>query len=168
MAERAGLVHPVEVSPPSLDIAALPRGVWRLRARILETVQGGDIDDLEVPLGWNELPPLFMRGQPGDFDPVAFLKARSFDRQGREMLGILRAVFTASYVREVRGSVVLYNWPVFPVPLEKAPTPAQQLHPWRCVRFEDLLEKAPDGGPLIHRTSIGEDGTWQYFWTEAG
>ena len=149
-----------------MDLAALPRAVRLLRARILQAAAGGDIDDLEVPLGWNELPPLFVRGQKGDFDLVAFLKARSFDGQGREMLAILGAVLTAPYVREVRGPTVSYMWPVFPVPLERAPTVGQQLHVWRCVRFADLTLTAPGGGRLIHRAAVGEDGTWQFFWTE--
>lgn len=156
----------VQTSAPSVDLSALPRAVRLLRARILQTTAGGDIDDLEIPLGWNELPPVFVRGQKGDFDPVAFLKARSFDGQGREMLSVLRAVFTAPYVREVRGPSTLYLWPVFPVPIETAPTVAQQLHVWRCVRFADLTTRAADSGPLIHRAAVGEDGTWQFFWTE--
>ncbi len=149
-----------------MEVSALPRAVQRLRARILQTAAGGDIDDLEIPLGWNELQPIFVRNQKGDFDPVAYLKGRSFDGRGREMLDILRAVFTAAYVREVRGPTVSYVWPVFPVPLERAPTVGQQLHIWRCVRFADLTARAPDGSPLIHRAAIGEDGTWQVFWTE--
>ena len=157
---------PTQVAPPSADLSALPLAVQRLRARILKAAAGSDIDDLEIPLGWNELQPLFMRGQKGDFDPVAYLKTRSFDGQGREMLGVLRAVFTAPYAREVRGPTVSYLWPAFPVPLERAPTIGQRLHVWRCVRFADLAATAPDGGPLIHRAAIGEDGTWQFFWTE--
>jgi hypothetical protein len=152
---------------PSLEIDALPRAVQLLRARILETARGGDIGDLKVPLSWNEVPPLFRRGQKPEADAIDFLKSRSFDRQGREMLCIMQAVFTAAYVQEKRGPGLAYLWPVFPVPLEVAPLPSQQLAPWRCVRFEDLTAKAPDGGPLIHRTAIGEDGTWHYFWTEA-
>lgn len=158
----------VHTSPPSLDLSALPRAVRLLRARILQAAAGGDIDDLEVPLGWNELPPLFVRGQAGGFDAVAFLKARSFDGRGREMLDILRAVFTAPYAGQERGGVVTYVWPAFPVPLEKAPTVGQRLHLWRCVRFADLAARAPDGGPPVHRAGVGVDGTWQFFWTDPG
>ena len=163
----SGLTRPsVEASAPSSNLSALPRAVQLLRSRILQAAAGGEIDDLEVPLGWNELPPLFVRGQKGDFDPGVYLKGRSFDGQGREMRGIFQAVFTAPYVRDVRGPTVSYIWPAFPVPLERAPTPGQQLHVWRCVRFADLTANTLDGGPLIHRAAIGEDGTWQFFWTE--
>ncbi len=152
--------------PPSADVAALPGPVARMRARLLQSALSRDIDDLENPLGWNELPPLFTRGQPADFDPVAFLKARSFDGRGLEMLDVLRAVLTAPHARVARGGTAIYRWPVFPVAPERAPTPAEQLHPWRCVRFADLLSRAPDGGPPIHRAGISEGGTWLFFWTE--
>ncbi|UDL94944.1 hypothetical protein LGH83_01325 [Lichenihabitans sp. PAMC28606] len=164
---KPGDDRPITRSAPSLEIASLPRAVQLLRARILETVRGGDIDDLRVPLGWNEVPPLFRRGQKPEADPVEYLKSRSFDRQGREMLGIMRAVFTAAYVQERRGPSTSYIWPIFPVTNEFAPPRSQQIGLWRCVRFEDLTAKAAGGGPLIHRTAIGDDGTWHYFWTES-
>lgn len=153
-------------SPPSLEVGALPRAVQLLRGRLLETARSRDIDDLRVPLGWNEVPPLFTRGQKAGFDPIEYLKNRSFDRQGREMLDILQAVLTSAYLRETRGPSVSYVWPVFPA-RNRASGSAQFLAPWRCVRFADLTATAPGGGPLIHRIAIGQDGTWHYFWTEA-
>jgi hypothetical protein len=166
MAESSGRSPAVIRSPPSLDVAALPRAVALLRARILQTASGRDIDDLRVPLGWNEVPPLFTRGQKSGFDPIGFLRGRSFDGQGLEMLAILRAVFSAAFVREIRGPSVSYLWPVFPVTPEKAPSSAEQLAVWCCVRFADLTLSTPAGKPPVHRAAIGEDGTWQYFWPE--
>ena len=153
-------------SAPSHDVASLPQGVQRLRARILEAARRRDVEDLRVPLGWNEVPPLFGRGQKAEADPIAVLKDRSFDRRGAEMLAILEAVLTSAFVRTVQGPTISFLWPVFPVVPEVAPLPGQRLAPWRCVRFADLRATAPGGGPLVHRTSIGEDGTWHYFWTE--
>ena len=166
MAERGRPAAAIVRTPASLDLTALPAAVALLRGRILQAASGGDVEDLRVPLGWNEVPPLFRRGQPAGFDSIAYLRLRSFDGQGREMLRILRAVFTAAYVRETRGPSVSYLWPVFPVTPERAPSTAERLAPWTCVRFADLAARGPDGTPLIHRASIGEDGTWHTFWTE--
>lgn len=137
-----------------------------MRGRILQAAQGGSIDDLLIPIQWNEVPPLFRRGQPQSFDPIAYLKSRSFDGHGREMLAILSAVFRAPHAVLTRGATTSYVWPVFPAVIEPTPWPQQRLVPWCCVRFADLTGAGPDGGPLIHRTAIGPDGTWQYFWTE--
>ena len=153
-------------SPPSLEFASLPRAVTLLRNRILQSAAGRDIEDLKVPLGWNEVPPLFTKGQKAGFDPIEFLRKQSFDGRGLEMLAILHAVFTQAFVREMRGPVLSYVWPAFPVEPERAPRPGAQLAPWRCVRFADLSIRGSDGEPLVHRASIGQDGTWHYFWTE--
>ena len=151
---------------PSLDYTALPAAVARLRTRILQSVAGRDIDDLLIPIQWNEVPPLFARGQPQGFDPISFLKSRSFDGKGHEMLAIIGAVFRQAYAVQNRGGSVTYQWPQFPVVPEREPLPRERLAPWRCVRFADLARRDPGGGPLIHRTSIGIDGTWHYFWAE--
>lgn len=155
----------VSLSPPRLDGGDLPAAVARIRARILQAAQGGSIDDLLIPIQWNEVPPLFQPGQPRGFDPIAFLKSRSFDGHGREMLAIMAAVFRAPHAVLTRGMTRSYVWPVFPPVPEPTPWPQQRLAPWSCVRFADLGAANPDGSPLVHRTAIGPDGTWQYFWT---
>ncbi|MCW6510134.1 hypothetical protein [Lichenifustis flavocetrariae] len=159
-------VTQARLSAPSLDPGQLPPSVGRLRLRILQVAAGGDIDALLIPIQWNEVPPLFQRGQPRGFDPIAYLKARSFDGHGREMLAILSAVFKAPHALLTRGATQSYVWPVFPPIFDPTPWPQQRLAPWSCVRFADLAQQAPGGGPLVYRTAIGLDGTWQYFWTE--
>lgn len=156
----------VRLSRPTLDAGLLPPSVARIRGRILQAAASGSIDDLLIPIQWNEVRPLFKRGQPQAFDPIAYLKAQSFDRRGREMLAILQAVFRAPYAVLTRGATRSFVWPVFPPVPDPTPWPQERLAPWACVRFADLAVMGPDGGPLIHRTSIGPDGTWQYFWTE--
>lgn len=155
----------VRLSRPTLDTSLLPPAVARLRARVLQATAAG-IDDLLIPIQWNEVRPLFQRGQPQVFDPIAFLKSRSFDGHGREMLAIMDAVFRAPYAVLTRGATRSYVWPVFPRVPDPTPWPQERLAPWRCVRFADLGLAGPGGGPPIHRTAIGPDGTWQYFWTE--
>lgn len=153
------------LSVPRLDTGDLPPAVARLRARILQATRGATIDDLLIPIQWNEVPPLFQTGQTRDFDPIAFLKSRSFDGRGIEMLAILAAVFRAPHAVLTKGATQSYVWPVFPSVPDPTPWPQERLAPWACVRFADLTTPAPGGGPLVHRTAIGPDGTWQYFWT---
>ncbi|MDX7951887.1 hypothetical protein P7D22_11970 [Lichenihabitans sp. Uapishka_5] len=155
------------LSSARLDNGDLPPAVARLRARILQAARSGSIDDLLIPIQWNEVPPLFQPGQPRDFDPLAFLKRQSFDGQGREMLAILSAVFRSPHAVLRQGATQSYVWPVFPAVPAPTPWPQQRLAPWTCVRFADLQTSSPDGGPLVHRTAIGPDGTWHYFWTVA-
>ena len=154
------------LSPPSLDTRTLPTAVARLRTRILEAASSGDIGTLLIPVQWNEVPPLFIRDQPRDFDPIAYLKTRSFDGRGLEMLRVIRAVFLAPSAKATMGATETYVWPVFPPVLEPTPWPQERLAPWSCVRFADLRATTPNGTPLVHHTAIGVDGTWHYFWTE--
>ena len=170
MARRRPRITPTpphSLSAPSLDSLALPPAVARLRARILQAVDRRDIADLSIPIQWNEVPPLFIRGQPQSFDPIAFLKDRSFDGQGREMLGIIGDVFRQPFAVETRGATTTFQWPYFPVVAEREPPPRERLARWRCVRFADIGKRDAVGSPLIHRAGIGIDGTWHYFWTGA-
>ena len=94
-----------QVSAPIDDPSALPPRVAALRLKILEAAGSGDIERLRAPVEWNEIPPLFERGLkkgPG-FDPLDALKARSFDRQGAEMLAILKAARSAETLEELDG-----------------------------------------------------------------
>ncbi len=156
----------IRLSDPSLDTSRLPPAVARLRTRILQATATGDIESLTIPIQWNEVPPLFRRDQPRTFDPIAYLKMRSFDGRGQEMLRIITAVFTLPFAMMTRGASQSFVWPVFPPVPSPTPWPEQRLAPWSCVRFADLQNRSAAGDPLFHRTAIGPDGTWQYFWTE--
>lgn len=140
--------------------------VRRLWSRILEVAAGGQIAELLIPIAWNEVRPLFMRRQPQVFDPIDYLKQRSFDGQGHEMLRILDAVLRQPFAFLRNGGSQTYVWPQFPVVPERAPLPSQQLAPWRCVRFADLGQRTATGGLPIHRITIGADGTWHSFWPD--
>ena len=126
-----------------------------------------DVEDLVIPISWNEVRPLFVRGQAQAFDPIAYLKQRSFDAQGHEMLRILGAVLTQAYEQERRGATTSYTWPHFPVVPEREPLPAERLAPRRCVRFADMSARTAYRGLLMHPLTNGEDGTWHSFWPDA-
>ncbi len=154
---------------PFDDPAGLPPRVAALRAKILEACAGGEIEALAVPIQWAETPPVFARGpdRPKSFAEITgFLRRRSFDGEGREMVAILAAVFASPWARLRRGA--FENW-LFPaaawIPLAD-PTPEQRAALWRCVRFADLAGADAQGRPLLHRAVIGADGTWHSFLAE--
>lgn len=156
---------PREIVSAPRDIAALPPRVAALREKILDAVATRDLERLRIPVEWNEIPPIFERGLkkgPG-FDPLAVLKTRSFDGEGREMLAILEAVLQAPVVSVKRGPFENYVWPSFAVSPPAEPDEATRLHMLRCIRFADLGLSDQAGRPLIHRVSFGADGTWHTF-----
>lgn len=168
--------QPKPASPPAAPVIAgpfegddgLPPRVAALRAKILEACALRDVEALAVPIQWAETPPVFSRGpdRPRSFAQiVGWLKGRAFDRQGREMVAILDAVFSAPHVRITRGAFVSYGWPALAwlPPADEAGA----LERWRFVRFADLGLVDAKGQPLIHRAVIGADGTWHSFLNEA-
>jgi hypothetical protein len=155
------------VSAPLSDLAALPAPVARMREKILEACDKGDIEAMRIPIDWNEVRPLFERGakHPAGTDPIAVLKALSFDGKGQEILRLAKAVLAQPFVRITRGPFQSYEWPAF----ARVPTPlggsgeAQAL--WACVRFADLARSNEGGKPIVMRLGIGSDGVWHYFWS---
>ncbi|WP_244613270.1 hypothetical protein [Methylosinus sp. Ce-a6] len=154
------------ISEPMRDLAALPAPVRALREKILAACETGDIEALRIPIDWNEVRPLFERGarRPAGADPIEVLKSLSFDRAGREMLVLARAVLTQPFLRVARGPFEAYEWPAY----ARRPTPpaneeeARAL--WACVRFFDLVSSNADGRPKVMRIGVGADGVWHYFW----
>lgn len=155
------------ISEPMMDLAALPPGVAAMRAKILEAVEAGDIEALRPAIERNETPPILGRrgAAPRGFSQtIDYLKARSFDGRGAEILALLKAAFDQPYVRTTRGSVTNYVWPAFAMKQRPDVTPEERLAMLTCVRFANLALHNDIGLPLIERIGIGADGTWHYFW----
>ena len=161
-----------QISDPIHDLARLPARVAAMRAKILEAVASGDIENLRAPLEWNETPPVL--GRAGDLDwrrarsfaeAIEALKARSFDGEGRETLALLAAIFEQPYAKVTRGPVVTYVWPAFAVRQAPNPPPETRLAMLRCVRFANLALHNDIGLPIIERLGIGADGVWHYFYS---
>jgi hypothetical protein len=156
------------VSAPSTDLAALPAPVRAIRDKILAALEKNDVEALRIPIDWNEVRPLFAKSGafPAGTDPIAILKALSFDGKGRETLSILRTILAQPYVTITRGPVTLYEWPAFashPTP----PSSAEEAQArWRSVRFADLPRSNAQGRPRSARIGIASDGVWHYFWSE--
>lgn len=152
------------IAAPSRDLAALPERVRAMRELILEAVESGDIEDLRRAVERNETLPIFATGaqRPRTFaDVVEFLKARSFDGQGRETLDIMAAIFDQPYAKITRGPVVTYEWPAFAARTVSDASDAERREMWRCMRFASLT--STDDTPGIERIGVGADGTWHYF-----
>ena len=159
-------------SVPQTDPAALPLLVRRIRSKILDIAQAGDIARLISPIEWNELIPLFDHGNksplhmvPGA-DPIAFLKKLSFDQRGEEILRLLITVFESPFCQMRLGTSLSYVWPAFAF-IPDAPDEEEKLRRLRYLRFADLDKIGADGKPLYYRANIGADGTWHYFWAGA-
>eukprot|EP01037_Dinobryon_pediforme_P009632 gene9632-9709_t len=159
-------------SEPQTDIALLPPLVRRIRFKIIEVAQAGDIAKLRSPIEWNELIPLFDHGNksplhmvPGS-DPIEFLKKLSFDQRGEEILRLLITVFESPFCQMKLGTSLSYVWPAFAF-IPDPPDDEEKLRRLRYLRFADLDKTGADGKPLYYRANIGADGTWHYFWAGA-
>ena len=160
------------ISDPLHDLAALPARVRAMRAKILEAVESGDIENLRAPIEWNETPPIFGRASDRNSprartfaEAIAALKARSFDGEGRETLRLLAAIFEQPYAKVTRGPVVTYVWPAFAVKQAPNPSPETRLAMYRCARFANLALRNDIGLPIMERVGIGADGTWHFFYS---
>jgi len=161
MAERApsGDV----VGAPTADLALLPAPVAAIREKILAACEKGELEALRVPIDWNETRPIFVKGVKQSADPIAALRALSFDSRGFEILNIARAVLAQPYAKIRRGPVTLYEWPAFAAPPRNE---AEERAQWSCVRFFDLAKSLDRGRPAPMRMGFGDDGVWHYFWSE--
>ena len=148
--------------PKPVDEAALPPGTRDMLARIRNAASSGDVQKLLIPIQRNEVPPLFERGAKQS--PIATLKARSADGEGKEMLHILLRTLDAGAAALASGAApTQYLWPHFAnTPFAKR-NPAEKTASWSLVRVADIGLSTYRNEPLIHRVIIGAEGTWQVF-----
>lgn len=149
-------------------LTALPDRVAAMREKILEAVESGDIEKLRPAIERNEVMPLF--GSPGKrartfATAIDFLKAQSFDGEGREILLLLGAVLNAPYAVQPRKPIAIYVWPAHAIN-EKLARKVPRTDLYRFTAFADMKKLDRRGLPLIHRVEIGADGTWHFFAVE--
>jgi hypothetical protein len=157
------------IEGPLVDPALLPPRVAALRDKILDACAKRDVEALKIPIQWAETPPIFLRGpgRPKSFaEIVDFLRARSFDRRGVEMVAILRAVFESPFARRIEGPFETYVWPAQALIWPRSFDSDALARLWALVRFADLGLADAKGRPLIHSAGVGKDGTWHWFTTE--
>ncbi|WP_188609040.1 hypothetical protein [Chelatococcus reniformis] len=144
------------------DPSKLPPLVARMRAAIIEAAQTGDVEKLRLALERNEMPPLLSKGQTGD--PIAGLKARSGDGDGRETLGILLDVIEGPYVHLKPGTAEeMYVWPWFAAYPPTELDAGQRVEVYRILRAAEFKASLATGRYSSWRLGIGPDGTWHYF-----
>ncbi len=153
------------VAKPATKTTELPPAVIEMRDGILAAVKSGRIEDLLVPIAWNELPPTFA-AEPTP-DPIAHWKKLSSDGEGREILAVLAGLFDAGYAvlpvgRDVENSR-LYVWPRFAeMALDKL-SAEDEVQLYR-ITTPTLLKAMREKKRWIGwRLTIGADGTWHSF-----
>lgn len=152
-------------STPTRDAKPLPAPVEEMRHAILAATQSGRIEDLIVPLEWNELKPDLAQG-PVD-DPIAYWKKVSVDGEGREILAVLANILDMPPAerrlgRDVENNAV-YVWPYLAEARLDALTPAEEVDLLRLVSPDVAKAMRTKKKWTWWRLAIGADGTWHSF-----
>jgi len=151
---------------PLRDLALLPERVAAMREKILEACESGEIEALRPAIERNETLPLL--GESGDrpktfASAIEFLRKRSFDGGGREILLLLENALNAPFVHARAGMHESWVWPahgLVPVDRAQEPLPAEWLG---CISFADFLAAKNAAMTRIQRVTIGQGGTWHAF-----
>ena len=136
-----------------------------MRDAILAAARTGNLDELLIPIQWNELPPNF--GESSIKDTIAEWKKSSPDGTGRQWLALLINLLEAPYAvvrqgRDVENAKV-YIWPAFAeVPLTNLPPPLD-VEFLRLVTGPDAQRMKTAGYYDGYGIAIGADGTWHAF-----
>jgi hypothetical protein len=160
--------EPAGVARPAAAPGDLPPAVAEMRDGILEAVRTGRIDDLQVPIAWNELPPSFS-GDKGA-EPIAVLRKLSADGDGRDVLAALAGIIDAGPAilpigRDVENNR-MYVWPRFAeMPLDKL-SPADEVQVYRLISTAALKVMREKKRWTWWRLAIAADGTWHSFQKE--
>ncbi len=143
----------------------LPNAVNEMRDAILGAARSGRLDELIIPIQWNELPPDF--GDLSVKDTLAQWKKQSPDGSGREWLAKLINLLEAPYAVLRKGPDIennkLFVWPAFSeLPLTKLP-PTLHVELLRLVPAAEAARMITQGHYDGHGLAIGADGTWHVF-----
>ena len=143
----------------------LPAAVAEMRDGILAAVKSGRIEDLQMPIAWNELPPAFAKEATPN--PIEFFKKQSGDGEGREILAIIASLLEAGHTTVPTGKDVennrLFVWPRFAeLPLENL-RPEDEVELYRLITPDMLKLMRKQKKWTWYRLVIGADGTWHSF-----
>jgi hypothetical protein len=155
-------------SAPTLKrspIADLPIPVQEMRDAILIAVASGDIEELRLPIEWNELRPEF--GIPRDKDPIKYWRKSSKDGSGREILAILGNLLADAPARLPIGPDLENNdvfvWPYLSELPPNKLSPSQEVELFRIVPPEEAAKMRTGKKWTWYRLAIAADGTWHIF-----
>jgi hypothetical protein len=152
-------------SRPEASAKPLPGAVEDMREAILAAAHSGRIEELAVPLDWNELKPDL--GAPQGADLIAHLKKHSGDGEGREILAVLANILEMKPAAVPLGNDIenntIYVWPYLAEAKLDALTPAEEVDLLRLVSSEKAKAMRAAKKWTWWRLSIGADGTWHSF-----
>ncbi len=144
---------------------ALPGPVEEMREAILAATRSGRIEDLQVPLDWNELKPDVAPKLIDD--PIAFWKKKSGDGKGREILAVLANILQMRPAELPLGkdleNNIVYVWPYLAEAKLDQLTPAEEVDLLRLVSPEKAKAMRAAKKWTWWRLTIGADGTWHSF-----
>lgn len=161
--------HAEEPPKPPRPLAAkekpLPGPVEEMRQAILAAALSGNIEELRVPLDWNEMKPDVTPNL--NDDPIAFWKKTSGDGEGREMLAALANMLQMRPAAVPLGkdpeNNLIYVWPYLAEVKLDALTPAEEVDLLRLVSPEAAKSMREKKKWTWWRLTIGADGTWHSF-----
>lgn len=145
--------------------AGLPTAVSEMRDAIIAAARSGKLEELLIPIQWNELPPDF--GDKSVKDALAEWRKQSPDGSGREMLSQLINLLESPYAVVRQGPDVenakIYIWPAFAeLPLKKL-TPPLHVELLRLIPATEAARMITQGHYDGWGLAIGADGTWHAF-----
>jgi hypothetical protein len=158
-----GPSRPFEIIPEVVyDLDRLPQAVRETWQKIIDTATAGDIEALR---------PLIMAGSEPTVvsvddvaDPVAFLRSKSGDGMGREILAILIEVLEAGFIHTDAGTPdEMYVWPYFAGLPPDSLTPRQLVELFKLVYAGDYEDMLAHGYYTYFRAGIAPDGSWRFF-----
>jgi hypothetical protein len=143
----------------------LPRPVAEMREALLAAAHSGRIEELKVPLDWNELKPEIAATNVDD--PIAYWKKISGDGEGREILAVLANILEMRPAELPLGkdleNNIIYVWPYLAEAKLDQLTPAEEVDLLRLVSPQKAKAMRTAKKWTWWRLAIGADGTWHSF-----
>ncbi len=143
----------------------LPGPVEEMRQAILAAALSGSIEELRVPLDWNEMKPDVTPNL--NDDPIAFWRKTSGDGEGREVLAALANMLQMRPAAVPLGkdpeNNLIYVWPYLAESKLDALSPPEEVDLLRLVSPEAAKSMREKKKWTWWRLTIGADGTWHSF-----
>lgn len=152
----------LQIPEVQYDLAALPEPVRRLREELIAAARTGDLEALRPLIERQPEPPAF--GEHPEEDSIAYLRAISGDRDGREALAIMFEILEAGFAHvDVGSDREAYVWPYFAVVPFDALTAAQEVELYKIITPYDRQDMEVYGRYTFFRLGIAPDGNWRFF-----
>ena len=169
--DTSGQATPSAASAATLKPSAmpvpgtLPVNVASMRDMILSAAHSGRIEDLQLAIDQNELPPEM--GAEQGTELIAHLRRNSADGAGRETLALLHNLLHSDPAllpigRDAENNGV-YVWPAIAEADLSKLTPAQEVALYRLMPVSEAKAMIAAKKWTWWRLAIGADGTWLTF-----